>query len=203
MTRLGKTAYTEFPSLIHDLAGDFRVEDVWTLRTPGAGPHDFPVLLAAIRKAGGFTDQSPLVRLLFAIRWRIGAVLGWDSPSTGVGRRVVSLRDRLPADLRGAPRGPDRSGMPLTPVYELGTECARELANKTVHTVLHLRWARRMNGEYGVTISVLVKPNGLFGRLYMAAIAPFRHLIVYPALTRRWERAWRERGSTTRNGEPA
>ncbi|MDP4509386.1 DUF2867 domain-containing protein [Nonomuraea turcica] len=42
-------------------------------------------------------------------------------------------------------------------------------------------------------MAVLVKPNGLFGRLYMAAIAPFRYLIVYPSLTRRWERAWLDR----------
>nr|WP_245617192.1 hypothetical protein [Amycolatopsis taiwanensis] len=27
----------------------------------------------------------------------------------------------------------------------------------------------------------------------MTAIAPFRYLVVYPALTRRWERAWLDR----------
>jgi len=27
----------------------------------------------------------------------------------------------------------------------------------------------------------------------MAGIAPFRYLIVYPALARQWERAWRDR----------
>ena len=42
-------------------------------------------------------------------------------------------------------------------------------------------------------MAALVKPNGLFGRLYMAAIKPFRYLIVYPAMTRQWERAWRNR----------
>jgi hypothetical protein len=42
-------------------------------------------------------------------------------------------------------------------------------------------------------MAVLVKPNGLFGNLYMAAIRPFRHLIVYPPLMRRIEREWRER----------
>lgn len=47
----------------------------------------------------------------------------------------------------------------------------------------------------------LVKPNDRFGRLYMAGIGPFRHLIVYPA--RQWERAWREPGDRvgTENGE--
>jgi len=43
-----------------------------------------------------------------------------------------------------------------------------------------------------------VKPNGLFGELYMAAIKPFRHLIVYPPAIREIERRWR-----ARTGEPA
>lgn len=42
-------------------------------------------------------------------------------------------------------------------------------------------------------MAALVKPNGLFGRLYMAGIAPFRYVIVYAAMTRRWERAWSDR----------
>jgi Protein of unknown function (DUF2867) len=36
-----------------------------------------------------------------------------------------------------------------------------------------------------------VKPNGLLGTGYMAAIKPFRHLIVYPAIMHEVERAWR------------
>jgi hypothetical protein len=39
-------------------------------------------------------------------------------------------------------------------------------------------------------MAVLVKPNGLLGTAYLAAIRPFRHLIVYPAMLRRIERAW-------------
>ena len=37
-------------------------------------------------------------------------------------------------------------------------------------------------------MAVLVKPNGLLGSGYMAAIRPFRHLIVYPAMMRQIER---------------
>jgi hypothetical protein len=37
-------------------------------------------------------------------------------------------------------------------------------------------------------MAVLVKPNGLFGSAYMAAIRSFRHLIVYPRLIREIER---------------
>ncbi|CAM4083025.1 DUF2867 domain-containing protein [Kibdelosporangium persicum] len=192
MTRLDTSAYTGQPWRIHQFTADFRVEDTWSFRTPGAGPGDFPVMIAAMRAAGGLAKQPALVRFLFWARWKLGALFGWDNPSDGIGARVASLRDHLPDDLRDAPRGPDSDSMPLKPVYELDTEAARELANKTVHTVMHLGWARRPDGDHELRMTVLVKPNGRFGRLYLAAIAPFRYLIVYPALTRRWERAWRE-----------
>lgn len=37
-------------------------------------------------------------------------------------------------------------------------------------------------------MAVLVKPNGLLGTAYMAAIKPFRQLIVYPMREPDWER---------------
>jgi hypothetical protein len=40
-------------------------------------------------------------------------------------------------------------------------------------------------------MAVLVKPNGLLGDAYMAAIKPFRYLIVYPAMLREMGRRWR------------
>ncbi|GAA2277870.1 hypothetical protein GCM10010149_21680 [Nonomuraea roseoviolacea subsp. roseoviolacea] len=191
--RLPISSYTSQPWRIHEFTGDFAVEDAWSFRTPGAGPGDFPRMLAALREHGGLADQSPPVKFLFDLRWKLGELFGWDDPKAGVGRRVASLRERLPGDLRDAPRGPDDDAMPLKAVYELDTEAARELANKTVHTVMHLGWVQGAGGEYELRMTVLVKSNGWFGRLYMAAIAPFRHLIVYPDLTRRWERAWRLR----------
>ena len=192
MPRLAEATHTDRHWRIHDLTKDFTVQDVWAFRTPGAGPDDFPRMLAAMRAAGGPAHQSRPVRFLFAVRWKLGALLSWDDTSSGVGARVASLRDRLPEDLRDAPAGPDSETLPLTPVYELDREAARELANKTVHTVMHLGWVEADDGDYELRMAVLVKPNGWPGRLYMAVIAPFRYLIVYPALTRQWERAWRE-----------
>jgi len=40
-------------------------------------------------------------------------------------------------------------------------------------------------------MAVYVKPNGLLGTAYMAAIKPFRYAIVYPALMRQIEWEWR------------
>ncbi|MFB4320111.1 DUF2867 domain-containing protein [Actinomadura sp. 21ATH] len=190
--KLPRTAHTERPWRIHDLARDFETEDVWSFRTPGAGPDDFPAMLAAMRTGGGFANQSLPVRLLFAIRWKLGALLGWDKDKAGLGTRVTPLRDRTPPDLRATVDGAS-DGSPFTPVYELPDEAARELANRTVHTIMHLGWVPSGDGDHELRMAVLVKPNGRFGRLYMALIAPFRYLIVYPALTRQWERAWRDR----------
>jgi hypothetical protein len=192
--RLTDTEHTSRPWRLHELTPDFLVEDVWAFRTPGAGPDDFPAVLAALGAAGGLNQNPPLVRFLFAVRWKLGAVFGWDRPDAGLASRVESLCDRLPPDLRQDATGAAMPNIPFTMVYELHDEHAIELANNTVHGICHLGWVPADNGGYELRMAVLVKPNGLFGRLYMAAIKPFRYLIVYPALTRKWERAWREHG---------
>lgn len=112
--------------------------------------------------------------------------------------RVASLRDRLPRDLHETSAGEEVPNTPFSTVYELHDEAAYELANRTVHDVLHLGWVPSDNGDYELRMAALVKPNGAFGRLYMGGIAPFRYLIVNPALTGQWEGAWRERDSTGR-----
>jgi hypothetical protein len=53
-----------------------------------------------------------------------------------------------------------------------------------MHGVMHIGWVPDATGGYHGQMAVLVKPNGLFGSAYMAAIRPFRHLIVYPAMLR-------------------
>jgi hypothetical protein len=55
---------------------------------------------------------------------------------------------------------------------------------------MHLGWVPDQTGGYRAQMAVLVKPNGLLGAAYMAAIRPFRHVIVYPAIMREGERTW-------------
>jgi hypothetical protein len=188
--RLAKSAHTSQPWRIHELAGDFRVEDVWALPAAG-GRDDFRRLVAAI--AAGDASQSPsaAARALWALRWKVGRLLGWDKPQSGLGARVATLRERLPDDLREAAAGPEFEVLPFRSLYLLEHEWAAELANRTVHGVMHLGWVAAPGGGYRGQMAVLVKPNGLFGHAYMAAIRPFRHLIVYPALMRLIEQRWR------------
>ena len=68
-----------------------------------------------------------------------------------------------------------------------------EVANRTMHGVMHVGWVSDGAGGYRGQMAVLVKPNGRLGAAYMAAIRPFRHLIVYPAAMREIERDWRAR----------
>jgi Protein of unknown function (DUF2867) len=103
---------------------------------------------------------------------------------------VASLRDRLPADLRAAPTGPDIPEVSFKSVFLLDDEWAVEMANRTVHSVMHIGWVPDGAGGYRGQMAVLVKPNGRLGTAYMAAIKPFRYLFVYPALMRSIERDW-------------
>ena len=192
--RLPNTAHTSRPWRIHELARDFRLEDVWALPTPG-GPDDLPRLVQGFPRRAGAASADPsqgssrAARALFAIRWKLGELLGWDDPDAGLGARVPTLRDRLPADLREAP--PARTSAPFTSLYLIDDEWAAEIANRTVHGVMHIGWVPDGTGGYRGQMAVLVKPNGLLGTAYMAAILPFRHLIVYPAMMREIGRDWR------------
>jgi hypothetical protein len=199
--RLPSSAHTSRSWRIHEITRDFRVEDVWALPTPG-GPDDFPRLVELATSLDPSRSASRPVRALFAIRWTVGGLFGWDRPDAGLGRRVSTLRDRLPADLRDAP-APDFDALPFAPLYMLDDEFAAEIANRTMHGVMHVGWVPDGSGGYHGQMAVLVKRNGLLGSAYMAAIAPFRHVIVYPPMLRELGRRWRaypRRPSASRHG---
>jgi hypothetical protein len=192
--RLPSTAHSSRSWRIHELTRDFRLEDVWELPGRG-GPDEFPRLVEFIASSDPAQGSSRAARTLWALRWKLGELLGWDDPDDGLGSRVPTLRDRLPADLRDAPRGPDFDPLPFTPLYLLEDEFAAEIANGTMHGVMHIGRVPDESGGFRAQMAVLVKPNGLLGTAYMAAIRPFRHLIVYPAVMRDAERDWRARRS--------
>ena len=196
--RLPNAAHTSQPWRIHELTPDFRLEDVWELPGTG-GPGDFPRLVEMIAATDPAQGSSRAARTLWAIRWKLGELFGWDDPDAGLGGRVATLRERLPADLRDGPSGPEFDALPFSSLYLIEDEFAAEIANRTVHGVMHLGRVADETGGFRARIAVLVKPNGLFGTAYMAAIRPFRHLIVYPPMMRDGARAW----AAARSGGPA
>jgi hypothetical protein len=160
--RLPNTEHTSRPWRIHELTRDFRLEDVWALPTPG-GPDDLPRLVQQIAAGDTSTNPSRAARALFAIRWKLGKLLGWDDPDAGDGSRVPTLRDRLPADLRDAPYGPDFDALPFTSLYLVDDEWAAEIVNRTVHGVMHIGWVPDGSGGYRGQMAVLVNRTGCSG----------------------------------------
>ncbi|MEU4209607.1 DUF2867 domain-containing protein [Streptomyces sp. NPDC026206] len=187
--RLPNTAHTARPWRIHELVGDFVLEDVWALPTPG-GPDEFGRFVE-IYSDDSRSKGSVIADALFAIRWKLGALFGLDKTDGGLDSRVASLRDRVPEDLRTGPRGPD-FGV-FTSLYLTDDEWAAELANRTCHAVMHMGWVSDGAGGHHAEMAVLVKPNGLFGKAYMAGIKPFRYWLVYPPIMRSLAKDWQRR----------
>jgi hypothetical protein len=172
--KLLDSAHTSQPWLIHEIAPEFDLQDVWALPTPG-GSGDFPRLVEWGASLDPARSSSVVVRGLFAARWKLGALFGWDgSQADGVDQ--ISLRDRLPPHLRDVSPDLRFDASPFTPLYRTDDEFAAEIINRTVHGVLHLGWVREQGGGYRGQMAILVKRNGLLGTAYMAAISPFRRL---------------------------
>jgi hypothetical protein len=189
--RLPSSAHTSRPWRIHEITPDFRLEDVWALPTRGRAD-EFPILVEGFAAADPAATPSRAARALWSLRWKLGDLFGLDDPGSGLGSRVATLRERLPDDLRTV-AGPEFERLPFTPLYLTDDEFAAEIANQTMHGVLHLGWVAESGGDYRGQMAVYVRPNGLLGNAYMAAIKPFRHLLVYPQMFRAMERRWQGR----------
>jgi hypothetical protein len=203
--RVPRSAHDDQPWRIHEIASDFTVEDVWALPANGSAD-DFAALVELMSTSDPAHSQSVPTRLLWCARdWlgrrvRLGRV---SAPDGAPGRLPIpgtdeySLVTRLPEELQGTATGVHFGALPFAPLYRTDVEFAAEISNPTVHGVLHLGWIERGDSHYQGQMAVLVKPRGRFGHLYMTSIAPFRHLIVYPALLRQIDRSWRRRMTVT------
>jgi hypothetical protein len=195
--RLPNAAHESGPWRIREIAPDFTLEDVWALPAYG-GAEDFQALLELMASGDPTSTHSLPTRVLWRIRSLLGSLFGWDD-ATGTlpipGTTETSLADRLPDELRGTTGDLDFDSLPFEPVYRTDNEFAAEVSNQTVHGVMHLAWVDQGDGRYQGQMAVYVKPRGPLGLGYMKLIAPFRHLIVYPALLRQIERRWARRGT--------
>lgn len=205
--RLANSEHESRPWRIREIARDFTLEDVWGLPVHGDA-EDFQAFLQLMAASDPAHAESLPVRLLWGIRDRLGSWFDLGRISAPVengsvdsaagklpipGTHETSLAARLPHDLRDTVTDVDFGSLPFTPLYRTDVEFAAEVSNKTVHAVMHLAWVEQGQGRYQGQMAVYVKPRGRLGRGYMALIAPFRHLIVYPELIRQIERTWNAR----------
>ena len=197
--RLPNSAHETHPWVIAQIAPDFKLLDAWALPVEG-GLDDFDLFLEDMSSFDPADADSAIVRMLFWVRFRLGACLGWDDATAErpiPGCVESTLRARLPEGLRGSAKrlsiGDTMQDATFVPLYRTDDEWAAEISNSTVHGVLQLAWVEEREGRYRGQMAVYVKPRGIPGEIYMKLIEPFRHFIVYPALLRQIGRAWEMR----------
>jgi Protein of unknown function (DUF2867) len=189
------------PNAVHESRGwrigeivpDFTLLDVWSLPMHGTA-EDSQRAVSLAASLDPANARSPAARALWQLRWQLGRLFHWDevtAPLPIPGTNQTSLTERLPEDLRDTASDLHFGSVPFRPLYRTGNEFAAELSNHTVHGVLHLGWVEECRGRYRGEMAVYIKTRGRFGTAYMALINPFRHWIVYPALMRQIERAWK------------
>jgi len=188
--RIEQREFRARPLRVHGMLHDVPLEDAWAIPLSGGGAGRTIQDLRAVMVAGRAAAPA-VVQGLFWLRGRIGALFGWDH------RRVVrngeSYADRLSLADRAqslvAPGTPDGN---FSLLYRFEDEQLSELRNATVHAFVSLS-IRPTPGGYLVYAGVFVRPVHRFTGLYMRAIAPFRRLVVYPAVIRKVQSAWAER----------
>jgi hypothetical protein len=199
--RLPNAEHESRPWRVHEITRDFTPEDVWALPVEG-DPDDFDAFLEQMASFDPAHAHSGAARFLWDLRDRLGKLFGLgriSSPADRASERRIpgtdeaSLSGRVPADLRGSAAGVRFANLPFRPLFRTSDEFAAEVSNATVHGVMHLAWVDLGDGRHGAQMAVYVKPNGSLGRAYMELIKPFRYWIVYPALMRDVEAAWKAR----------
>lgn len=196
--RLRPEAHAGLPWRLNEFAGDFELVDAWALPASGTS-EEFSDLYETVANLNEVSrEESRASAALFAVRRRLGQRFGWDDPKSTnslpiPGCKEVSLRERLPSDLAAASAETFGRRPNFRPIFMLKNEAAVEISNTLVHAVLHLGWVEQTDATYRGQMGLYVKHRGAIGRPYMTAISPFRHLIVYPALLRRIDLAWKAR----------
>jgi len=178
------------PLRVHAMLHDVPLEDAWAIPLSGGGAGRTVEELRAIMLAG--RQAAPVVvQGLLRLRRRIGALWGWDHQRPAW--NADSYAGRLsPADRA---RSVVAAGTPdgnFHLLYRFEDEQLSELRNATVHAFVSLSILPTPGG-YLAYAGVFVKPVHRFTRLYMTAIAPFRRLVVYPAVIREVQTAWVQR----------
>ena len=188
--RLDPSEFGARPLRAHALLHDVPLEDAWAvpLSDGGAGRTIEDVRTTMV---AGFGAAPAVVQGLFWLRTRAGALFGWDRQRGAWS--AESYTDRLsPADRAKSLVAPGTPDGHFRLLYQFEDEQLSELRNSTVHAFMSLSM-RPAPGGYLAYLGVFVRPVSRFTGLYMAAIKPFRRLIVYPALIRTMQKAWAER----------
>ena len=188
--RIDPDEFRTRPLRVHALLHDVPLEDAWAIPLSDGGAGRTVQDVRAVMVAGRETAPT-IVQALLRLRRRAGALFGWDRQRPAW--NAESYADRLsPADRAQSLVAPGTPDGHFRLLYRFEDEQLSELRNATVHAFVSLSIRPTPSG-YLAYAGVFVKPVHRFTRLYMGAIAPFRRLVVYPAVIRKVQSAWVQR----------
>jgi len=188
MPQISGREFERLPLRVHQFLAGVRLHDAWAVDLPS--PRVGITLEEFLRVANErLFSPTPVVRGLLSLRFLIGRLFGWDrpQPSTQAGPTFADrltdadrARSLMPA---GVCEGPFRV------VYQFENEKLVELVNRTVHAAAVSTLVEEAN-NYRFYFAVYVRSVSPLTTFYMAAIDPFRKLIVYPSLLRSVRANW-------------
>jgi len=187
MPQIAREEFERLPLRVHALLAGVPLHDVWAVDLPRT--RGGITLAEFLRRAGRLFPRQPrAVRALLSIRLFVGGLFGWDR--TTLGSASPSFAQRLTDEDRARSLAP--AGTPdglFRIVYRFENEQLDELVNRTAHAGALSALVEAAAG-YRFYFAVYVREVSRFTPLYMAAIDPFRKVIVYPALLRSVSAQW-------------
>jgi hypothetical protein len=187
MPRIAREEFEQLPLRVHAFLAGVALQDVWAVDLPRT--RGGITLAEFLRRAGNlFRRPEPAVRALLSVRFFVGGLFGWDRVAPGCVSETFALR--LTDEDRARSLAP--AGTPdglFRIVYRFENEQLDEIVNRTAHAGA-LSALVEGAADYRFYFAVYVREVSCFTPLYMAAIDPFRKLIVYPALLRGISAQW-------------
>jgi len=187
MPQISRQEFENLPLRAHQLLAGVPLHDAWVVdlsRTRSG------ITLAEFMRASGARPYtpSPLVSALLNIRFFVGRRLGWDREPAATCWESFAKR-LTDADLSRSLVPPGTPEGPFRVVYSFENEQLLEIINRTAHAAALSALVETENA-YRFYFAVYVCSVSRFTPVYMAAIDPFRRLIVYPSLLRSVRANW-------------
>jgi Protein of unknown function (DUF2867) len=189
MPRVSTQEFERLPLRVHDFLAGVPLHDVWAVDLPRT--RSGITLAEFLRTMGGRPyTPSPVVRALLNTRFFVGRHLRWDCEPAAASWESFAKR-LTPVDLARSLVPPGTPEGPFRVVYRFEDEQLLELVNRTAHAAA-LSTLIETENAYRFYFAVYVCRVSPFTHVYMAAIDPFRRLIVYPSLLRSVRANWNQ-----------
>ena len=191
--RIDTTEFRRLDLRVHAFLRGVPLHDVWVVKLPGGGPGRTLADLRAAFSLDRLASANMAVTALFRLRAALSRLLSWDREPPNAAEASF-LNHLSAADRHASLVAPGTLEGPFRVLYVFSREALGEVLNSTVHAFSALALTDS-DGGYMLYCAIYVRPVGRITRCYMAVIDPFRRLIIYPAVLRDVQAAWRRAAS--------